>query len=393
MSNNDKQISNSIQLFPRENFKGMSMLKSQTQIVFPPGVDNYYFLRRLTATTSVPLNVQLDTMEIDFQLQSYNGHLKELYAEIGIVNLSSSTSAVFNPYKMFNRIDVEINGQLFHSYYPDELWYGQVIFRNLLENNRVRTAEGMQGNYTPDSPVIPASGTRNFLLKLPIFTSPHVDLRQITGIVMLRFFIDTPNYWNSSTTQLGFTQFNLIEEIINTPIMNLNIDKYFRYNNFVRFTNTLSMSANNQYVQQLNSLIGNASMIMIMLRPSPTSTFLTNWQNLVNLNLYNVSLYDETNNLVAIAQYDLLNRHILNKALPGDFFDNGSTPYIYTIIHAVNPAGSPDQQTGFYNYNTKQNIYINTLAGFSSSSYELTVWAIMLDHYCIKKNGEFSFTR
>lgn len=385
---------NGMQLFPFVSSNGKNILKSQNEILFPSYVNNFENIRRLVPQTSVSTNVAIfNGQEVDFQLVTPNGHLKDLYAEITMIELGGVSPATFNAYNIFNRLEVELSGVLFRVIYPDEFFYIPKLFQNQLEFNRVRTVEGLQPNYAPATPTLLQKGSFTFYLKIPLFVGSMPDLRWLASPPLLRFYFNAPGSFASGSALIGLTQFNLVIDQINTPLVNLSIDKTFRYINWNRYLQTVAMVPNSEYVLQLNTLSGYSAMLFFMIRDSPTSTNPGNWETPRNI-LNTFELHDSSNNIIAISQNNAMNLHIWNKSLPGDIIDSAQNPYFYTIIFSTMPDKIEHGIcTGGMQMTSRENLYLYTNSTMAAGNYEITVWSADMCTYTIRKDGSATFTR
>jgi len=393
--NKSRDHSRNIKLFPFEKEGNKNILKSQNEIILPDYVDNFANIRRLTAKTSIQTNSAIfNGEEVDFDLQTPSGHLKNLYVEITLIELGGTTASTFNIFNVFNRLEVEVGGKLYHVFYPDELFTLQKIKQNFLEFNRVKIAEQLQGNYTPLSPSLTAGGSQVFLFPIPLWCGSQPDLRLLNQPPLLRFYFNSPaSFVLTGSQNVGITQFNLLVEQIPTPIQDTQIDKWYRYQNWNRFIQTISLAPNSEYIMQLNTLMGYSAMLLFMIRLSPTATNATNWQNMQNI-LSSFELHDSSNNIIAISQYNLANLHIFNKVLPGDILDNHYTPFFYTIIHSECPDKSDEGMIGGgYQYSGRENLYLYTNSTMTAGNFEVTVWSSDYNMYCIRRDGSFDFTK
>lgn len=389
-----KVHSRNIELFPFEKEGKINISKAQNQVVLPSYVDEFSYVRRLTSKTAISALASVTQgLEVDFDLISPNGHIQEVFAEIALAELGGTTQSTFLGYDIFDRIDIEIGGTVFRSIYPDELWYLEKLSVNQLEFNRMKAAEHVQANYQPVASTISPGGITLFYLRLPLFTYELPDLRWLAQPPLIRCYFKTPaSFVTSGSTNLGISYFNMIIKQFPTPLVNLSIDKTFRYINWSRYSNVVSLNPNSQYTYQLNTLMGESAMLVIMFRSSPVYSNGNNFLQLQNA-LQAFELHDESNNIISISHTPYLNFSVLNRPLSGDYFDSAFYPYIYTLIFSKNPDKIHTQVTGSYRFTSKENFQFNTSPVLVAGTYEITVWSADYNYYTIGRNGSFTFTR
>jgi len=384
-TNHTKQID----LYPFAKHNGMNWPASQVAVILPKDVSLFSNIRRITPMTALSANQPIQPGgEVVFELQSPNGHLKSVYIELILTELNSGNSK-FNVYNLFQRIDLEVGGLLFHSFYPEELFYCQMLNRNALEHERIKVAEGLDANYVEEDPTIVQNTSRTFYLKIPVF-SAMPDLRLLNCKPLLRCYFKNPvNVTYGTSPNLGITQMNLIIEQVNTPIMYSNIDKNFRYIDFTRFINpSITLNASNEYTFQLNTLYGYCGYLVFFLRQAGTGTNGLFWRTTVNN--FTWELHDESNTIIAIEQNDLLNRHVINN-LPADIINKGF--YINTVLFALNGETIENSPSGGWQFTGRENLILRTNTSFVNGVYELYVMGAEYQHYCIKSDGSFTFTK
>ena len=238
-----------------------------------------------------------------------------------------------------------------------------------------------------------AGGSRTVILKLPVFEQ-HPDLRNLSSAPLLRCYFNNPaNIVTNGSANIGLTQFNVLVEQINTPVMYKNIDKNYRYIEYTRFINpNINLQPNQQYVFQLNTFTGYSAYLMFFLRPAGAETNGNYWQTTVGN--YTWQLNDDTNTIIAIQQYPLLNQNILNKFPSDNIIDVGAgNNLIQTAIFAIDPVNVPNVPTGGYQFTTRENLIIYTNSTFTAGNYELYCLSAEYRLYTIKKDGSFSYTR
>lgn len=382
--------------FDKEGSRNIS--KSQNQVVLPSYIDDFTAIRRLTSKTAIsPLATITSSYEVDFDLISPNGHLEEVYAEIQIAELGGTTQSTFIGYDMFDRIEVECpEGTLFKVIYPDQLYYLEKLNQNLLQFNRAKVVELLQSNYQPIANTVNAGSTTLFYLKIPAFDEMP-DLRWLGknngSNPLLRFYFKAPtSFVMSGSTNLGISYFNLIIKQVPTPLNYLSIDKTFRYTNWQRFTNILTLAANSQYNLQLNTIFGYAAYLVILIRNAPVASNGTNFCQPQNA-IQNFELHDASNNIIAINQPIYMNRFVMNRHMSGDIFDSSLYPYIYTVVFSLNPDDIRNKVTGGYQFTSKEVLLLNTNPILTTGSFEISVWAANYDYYTFKADGNFTFTR
>lgn len=386
--------SKNIELFPFTKVNGVNLSKIQSEVVLPSYVDEFSYTRRLTSKTAIASLAPLTSgMEVDFDLITPNGHLEALYVEINLAETGGVAASTFLGYNIFDHIDVEVNGVLFKTIYPEQLAFLEKLNVNQLQFNRIRYAELTQANYQPIANTIHISSTSLFYLKMPIFTHEMPDLRWLSQPPLIRFYFKAPSsFVNSGSTSVAISYMNLIVKQFPTPLTNLSIDKTYRYINWNRYSTTMTLQNTTQYTVQLNTLMGDSAMLVFMLRSAPTYSNANNFLQLKNY-FSSFELHDQSNNIIAIAESTYLNLNVMNRALSGDIFDSSSYPYIYTIIFSKNPDKIYTQVTGSYKFTSKENLVFTTAPTLSVGSYELLVYSADYNYYTFNRDGTFRFSR
>jgi hypothetical protein len=394
-SKEDLHTSN-MKLFPHiRDSQGRNMLASHAQLAYPKGIDLWHGYRRLVAKSALPLLTNIPSgAELDFDIIT-QGALAGLMFEFTVIT-SDALASTFNPYDIFQRIDLETDsGKLFHQSYPDELWIVNVLQRSLNENNFKKNLEGMQSNYTPNSPSIAAGAgvSTTYLLEYRLFNGSMPDLRSLNQALLMRLYLNPATAFVISGSQnVQLTNFNILLKEVNLPMIRPRQDLWFRYQNFVRNIQTLQMGPSQQYDFQLNTFSGFAAYLFFVIRQSPVSTNAGN-AHTYNNNLTSFELRDSSNVIIAINNYPLMNKYWVGQEFQSDFLTYPNNN-VFVIPHSTNVLGAEDgQQCGGLQYTTKEILHLETNAAFTAGTWEVAIWASNYEFYSINADGTIMFTK
>lgn len=373
------------------------LIKASQNEVRTPHLSVWKGWNRLQPMTAIVTGTPIQSQEVDFQ---YGGNLargdcSEINIEITLKEGNTGNST-FHPTNLWHRIDiVESSGKIYQNIYTDQLYLVTMIHRDLETHNKLRHPEGLQSDYTPDSPTIAQNQSRQFILKFPLFDN-LVDLRLLNAPLMFRFYFNNFSsvVMSSSSANVSISAMNLLIKEIQLPLYRYSKPIFHRYINYTRLTRSIQMQASNSYDIKLDTLSGSSPYIFFVLRPNGTNQNADNLFNFTPLSYLNVfELRDANNNIIGINNNLLENKYITTSDFNSDYLNQTNT---HVGIISFSLAGQKAEQgwySGSYEFTTNEFLHLEMGSGLPNATYELTVWASEYNMFAIHPDGSFSFTR
>ena len=341
----------------------------------------------------------LASQQIDFQYGSHlaRGYLVEFLLEITITE-NNTDNSIFNPYNLWNHIDVvDSKGDIYKQIWPDEMFLGNVLYRDLETHQHARYTEGLQADYTPDSPTVAQNTSRQFILHFPVFRNLLCDFRLLRSPLQLRFYFNKASdiVMSSSSANISLTNFNLLAKEVLLPSVRYNSPLTFKYANWVRNVRGIDMLPSNVYNIKLDSFTNYAKFLLFVIRPAPTQS---NGNNLYNYapgsHLQSFELRDSGNNIIGVNVNVQESKYIFNKDFNSDFLIQPNT-YVHIINFSLD--GNIDQNLsthmGGYQMTSNEFLYLNTASTLVGAAYEVTIWSVNHDIFQIGPDGDFNATK
>jgi hypothetical protein len=373
------------------------LVKASENEVRTPELSCWKGWNRLQPMTAIVTGTPIQSQEVDFQYGSNlaRGYCQEIFIEITVKEGNTGPS-IFHPTNLWQRIDVvDSHGKIYRNLYTDEMYVVPLIHRDLLQHQRFRKPEGLQLDYTPESPTVAQNSSRQFILSLPLFDD-LIDLRLLNKPLMFRFYFNNFSsvVMSASSANVSISSFNLLVKEIQIPSQKFSKPIHHRYQNYTRLTRSIAMQANNFYDIKLDTFSGYSAFIFFMLRPNGTNTNADNLYNYTPLSYVNLfEMRDSTNNIIGINNNLLENKYITTSDFNSDFLIQPNT---HIGIISFSMAGQQAQNgwySGSYQFTTNEILHLEMNGSLPTATYELTVWSSEYNWYGITPDGSFFFTR
>jgi hypothetical protein len=366
----------------------------------PTQVNELEAWRRIPSKSSLKTTSvisQSDTVEFEIE-GDQGGYTSEHILEITLKETGNAAAATVNTPLLFSKIEYYVNGSetSYHIQYPDELGILNYLTIPYEEIRKIRGANNLNLNYTPVTGNLPQNSTTIYYIRLNMFKGSQPDFRLVRSGIKIKFYFNSPVVFcdPAGSVSVGLSDMNIILRQLNiSKAMHSSVIRH-RYVNWTRNADQFTMAVNTKYKLKLTSLNGYCSHIVLLIRANPSDTSYANYNTLVG-NIDRVEFLDRSNKPVGIQFTQKLNNYIMADSLNTDFivsYPTGSNLWI--LPFNILPSNAEHGQFyGSYVLTGDESIDIYTNGSFTPGSYEVMAWGAMMNHFDIKPNGHFDFTK